>query len=235
MSIRSQFLILISFFSYNVFSAPEIAVVGKVKADLGKFETREIKSASFTIINKGDEELKIIKVRATCNCGVIDLSKKELAPGEKTTLKIQTTPYDLEGNFSKSVYVETNDPKRKFTQLLLVGNAVTLMDVKPKKMVYAGTLMPGQLWKYVFTLKSINAQPVILDTPFTVSNQPVRSSVKKISNNEYKVMVEIKIDATYTSLKTTIKIPVKQPVGWADIEIFIAGKISTPKKTEKTK
>ena len=79
-------------------------------------------------------------------------SDKELAPGEKSILKVQTTPYDLEGNFTKSIYIESNDPKHRFTQLLLVGNSVTLMDVKPKKMIYAGTLKLGQFWKYTFII-----------------------------------------------------------------------------------
>ncbi|HBC87054.1 MAG TPA: hypothetical protein DCZ94_08880 [Lentisphaeria bacterium] len=234
---QDSFNLIIPLFAFllllpaSAYPAPTISVEGNSQADLGTFETRESKGTSFKITNKGNEILKIGKIQTTCKCSKLDISSKEIAPGASAVLEVETTPYTLEGKFTRSIYIETNDPANKFVQLSIVGNATTLANVEPGKLVYAGKLSPGQLWRNTFVIKGADSRKLSLGQPFVESNQPARAILKGVSDTEFQIAVEVQIGPEYDSMKTLIKVPVIQPAGWSEIEIRAAGQVV--KDTEK--
>ena len=79
----------------------------------GSFTTKEI-----NITNTGNTVLKIDSVEASCGCTVPILAKEELAPGEKTTLKIT---FSAPNKVGKEV---------KFVTLFSNGNAMKVITVE---------------------------------------------------------------------------------------------------------
>ena len=79
----------------------------------GSFTTKEI-----SITNTGNTVLKIDSVEASCGCTVPILAKEELAPGEKTTLKIT---FSAPNKVGKEV---------KFVTLFSNGNAMKVITVE---------------------------------------------------------------------------------------------------------
>jgi tetratricopeptide (TPR) repeat protein len=79
----------------------------------GSFTTKEM-----TIINSGKLTLKIDSVEASCGCTVPVLTKDELVPGEKTTLKITFSAPNRTGKEVKFVTLYSN------------GNAIKVITVE---------------------------------------------------------------------------------------------------------
>lgn len=65
----------------------------------------------FTIKNEGGEKLIIESVYSSCPCVLIELSEKEIQPGEEVLLKTIFDPTGYEGDVSKNITIKSNDPQ----------------------------------------------------------------------------------------------------------------------------
>ena len=79
-------------------------------------------TAEGTLVNRGDETLTIADVSACCGA-TASVAETELAPGERTVLRVTLTPA-VPGEIFKTVTVRTNDPDRPERQLVVRGRAV---------------------------------------------------------------------------------------------------------------
>lgn len=76
--------------------------------------------ATFQVTNVGDEPLVIEKVRSSCGCARAIKGKRELGPGERTTIEAKILTNGLKkGNHHKSIYVHSNDRGSPVVQLRL--------------------------------------------------------------------------------------------------------------------
>ena len=90
--------------------------------DFGEIDSKEIPSHNFIIKNTGNELLIIEQIEAACeSCVDIYISKKEILPQESVTLKITVNSMDLEGHFSKRIYLKSNDPNRPQAAIMVSG------------------------------------------------------------------------------------------------------------------
>ncbi len=83
----------------------------KTQFDFGKVTEGKVVDHIFSIKNSGDETLSIKEVKTSCGCTATVLSKKELAPGEETTLKVELNTANRSGKMSRNVTIISNDPK----------------------------------------------------------------------------------------------------------------------------
>jgi hypothetical protein len=76
---------------------------------------------AFIITNKGQAPLLIEKVKSGCGCTAVDYTR-EIPPGAEGRIVItaNTTGY-LGREFSKTILVETNDPKHRLITLFIIG------------------------------------------------------------------------------------------------------------------
>ncbi|AFH49620.1 Hypothetical protein IALB_1914 [Ignavibacterium album JCM 16511] len=109
-----KILSLIFVFTFSVFAQ----LVGpKASAQITEYNFGDIKqgdvvSYDFKIMNNGGDVLKIIDVRASCGCTAAQPDKKELKPGETTTIKVTFNSKGRKGAQIKTVKVITNDPEK---------------------------------------------------------------------------------------------------------------------------
>ena len=83
-------------------------MVGKNKADFGKYPAKLKKEFSFIIKNNGDELLKITKIRNTCACADLKIGDRELKPGKETELKGAVRADSIYGKYNKKIYIQSN-------------------------------------------------------------------------------------------------------------------------------
>lgn len=98
--------------------------------DFGEVWSGEIVEHAYVIHNDGKSPLELLNVRASCGCTVVDFDKV-IAPGStgKATAKLNTTR--MAQMVSKSVTVESNDPARRTTTLILKGKVKPRVSVEP--------------------------------------------------------------------------------------------------------
>jgi len=91
--------------------APKISIEPD-EFDFGKIVEGTVVNKEFKITNKGNDVLKIEKVRASCGCTAASPKKNELKPGESTTIDVAFNSANRAGKQKKHVYVFSNDPDK---------------------------------------------------------------------------------------------------------------------------
>jgi uncharacterized cupredoxin-like copper-binding protein len=92
-------------------------------------------SHNFEIYNKGNTELKIINVRASCGCTAATPAKINLQPGDSTELTVLFNSAGKMGPQNKIIYIKTNDPSNEVYNVRLFGGVVkekSIVEEKPK-------------------------------------------------------------------------------------------------------
>ena len=90
--------------------------------DFGDITPDELPTHIFEFKNYGDEELIIKDVKVDCeSCADALPSAKNIKPGETGEIKVTINSLNMEGRFSKRVYIFTNDPTRPRVTLNLSG------------------------------------------------------------------------------------------------------------------
>ena len=112
--------ILLLFLSHKTFANPKIGIDTTIY-DFGKIKEGTEATHIFEITNKGDSILNILKVRSSCGCTAVLLTKKQIAPGEKAKLKVSYNTKGRLGKFKKRVYLYSNDPSSPKLILIIKG------------------------------------------------------------------------------------------------------------------
>ncbi|MCL6495840.1 MAG: DUF1573 domain-containing protein [Ignavibacterium sp.] len=105
---------LLVIFSFAVFAQLVGPKAGAqiTEHNFGDIKQGDVVSYDFKITNNGGDVLKIIDVRASCGCTAAQPDKKELKPGETTTIKVTFNSKGRKGAQVKTVRVITNDPEK---------------------------------------------------------------------------------------------------------------------------
>lgn len=117
------FFIQLSFLNFAQLFGPKISVQSP-EHNFGDIIQGEEVSHKFVIFNRGGDILKIIDIKAPCGCTVAQPNKKELKPGESTTLKVTFNSTGRIGPQRKNVFVITNDSEKRETELVIRCNIV---------------------------------------------------------------------------------------------------------------
>ncbi len=102
-------LLMLSFSTFAQLVGPK-ASAQITEYNFGDIKQGDVVSYDFKIMNNGGDVLKIIDVRASCGCTAAQPDKKELKPGESTTIKVTFNSKGRKGAQIKTVRVITNDP-----------------------------------------------------------------------------------------------------------------------------
>ncbi|MDZ4785521.1 MAG: DUF1573 domain-containing protein [bacterium] len=98
---------------------------------------------NFVLKNGGNADLEIFRIIPGCGCTVTALSKKKLAPGEETKLKVDFHTDGFIGKKIRTISLETSDPKMKVFVLTMEGIIESDVILDPKKIDF-GPIQKGQ-------------------------------------------------------------------------------------------
>ena len=160
--------------------------------DFGSMYQNEEVTHAFAFRNIGTGVLKIEKVKSSCGCTAALPKKRELYPGDETTLNVTFKSGNMRDRVTKHIYVDTNDAVEPRTTLSIMATIRVEVHVSPSG-VYVGSLKVGETAQ-----KSVEITPVgaasfrILGTS---SNDPA-VTVRKIippakEGDSYKLMIEL--------------------------------------------
>lgn len=122
-------------------------------------------SHNFKISNIGGDLLKILEVRPTCGCTAAQPDKKELAPGESTSIKVDFNSAGRLGSQEKYVIVKSNDPQTPELRLTLKGNIINITESEKKLSLLPailfndtqhdfGKVLEGKVVEHTFTFSN---------------------------------------------------------------------------------
>ena len=170
---------------------PEIRF-DKMVHDFGDVGPGTANICEFGFKNVGEALLKIIDVKPDCGCTIFTLEKREYAPGESGTLKINYHATTQSGVVTRRVPVISNDKAKPEITLTLKATVVARVDYQPKTLNLLLKDEDKALPKV--TLTSIDGKP------FSVTS--VKSTANAISADfdasveATKFVLQLKVDKT---------------------------------------
>ncbi|MFH1716253.1 MAG: DUF1573 domain-containing protein [Planctomycetota bacterium] len=136
--------------------APKIAFETVVH-DFGDVGPTTNSLCEFRFTNAGTGILRIEDVVKTCGCTPFQLEKKDYAPGESGTLKVQYYSDNQVGPVTKNLIVRTNDSTQPQIELVIRAQIITKVDLEPKAL---SLMLKGEnAGCPKITLSSVDNQP----------------------------------------------------------------------------
>lgn len=102
-------------------------VLSQPNWDFGQAWEDEPQTLNLNIRNEGASPLILTNVRSTCGCTVAQPAKRELAPGETTSMNVRFDTHGKQGDVSSKVIIESSDivtPKVEFAIKGFVKRAI---------------------------------------------------------------------------------------------------------------
>jgi hypothetical protein len=115
----------------NKRTAPKIEFE-KVVHDFGNVGPGTSNLCEFKFTNAGNGTLKIGEITKTCGCTPFSLAKKEYAPGESGTLKVNYFSEQQRGQATKHLVIHSNDRARPEVTLAVKADIKIQVDHEPK-------------------------------------------------------------------------------------------------------
>ncbi|MBI4026652.1 MAG: DUF1573 domain-containing protein [Verrucomicrobia bacterium] len=99
--------------------------------DFGVAPNGKVIEHAFILRNGGDGALKINAIQSCCGVAAT-ITETNLAPGAVASVSAKMSLRGLHGKQSKSIVVESNDPKHPKFELLLTGEAIRPAEIQPR-------------------------------------------------------------------------------------------------------
>jgi hypothetical protein len=169
--------------------APKIAFDQTVH-DFGLVAPGSKQTCEFNFKNKGAGTLKIKDVSKTCGCTVFTLEKKEYAPGEKGTLKVEYHADRGSGQRTRHLYVFSNDPDNERIELTIKASIAQKVTCEPEKLNYK---IKGKNAGFAeLTIRSLDDKPFSI-TKFEATSDAVSAKFDP-NQKAAKFVLNTKID-----------------------------------------
>ena len=143
-------------------AAPSISVE-KSTHDFGTINQGQKVDHLFTVKNRGDEPLTITQIRSSCGCTAATLSTKTIPPGKSGEVKVTFDSTNFADQVTKTVHLDSNDPRNPSTVLTMQGKIVEIIAATPRTL-NLGSLKAGSRKEIMLKLENRGA------TTFTVTS-----------------------------------------------------------------
>ncbi len=140
-----RFLILISIFwaifLASLYSQPKLEIEGGKAYDWGDVKLSDSPlTAKIKIYNKGNENLKIFKVKPACGCTTAPLDKQEIEPGDYATLDVTLNLGNHSGLFIRNITITSSDPDNSPMNYQLKCNILVPIKFFPSQYISFGMM-----------------------------------------------------------------------------------------------
>ena len=207
---------------------PVARVTPKVH-DFGLLYPHSQASHSFTIFNDGDAPLELQVFDSTCKCTVGKLKQRFVDPGSSTSVTLTWNTGYQEENYTQSVALKTNDPRKKMLSLSVRGTVraeLVLPDKLSMTRCNLGERAVAEFWVYSqmwpdFVVDDVEAdlndfqwtvEPGSVDSADiqeaeAVAAWKVRLTTQRLSYGQFQEDVTLSIDPRNGDPKITRTIP----------------------------
>ena len=200
--------------------------------DFGEVMQGQSVEHTFVFHNTGDAELIVDRVKSTCGCTGVLLSKKNIPPGSNGTVKATFNSSRFKGAVQKTILLYSNDPSGQPVTFTVKGVVKLPLEVNPARLVF-GAVPIGQSKTISAVLTNLSGQPlklINLRTSNTAFSAEVDSSSLDI-NATTELRVTAVPDAKTTNFGGAVLIRLDQP-GLGEIRVPVSGSVipATPEK-----
>jgi len=115
---------LLSSIIFAQVKAPKIYAPEKMHR-FGDIKEGEVLKFNFVVQNKGDANLQIVKVRASCGCTAVVPAKNVLLPSDSTNIMVSFNSAHKSGLQRKYVYIYSNDKENPQIRLAFTVNVIS--------------------------------------------------------------------------------------------------------------
>ncbi len=159
---RSLTLLLGMFVVLSAWAQPKLEIVGGPVVNWGTVSSKQSPlKAKVKIVNVGDKELKISKVRPSCGCTATLLDKDLLKPGDTATIDVSLNIRGRSGSVTKTVTISSNDPQQPRKVLYLKAVVRDPINVSPRYFAF-GRMEIGKEAKAQVKIKNNTKEDIVL-------------------------------------------------------------------------
>ncbi len=115
-------------------------VVASPKFEFGTVFEGDVVKHEFEIVNEGDAELVISKVKTSCGCTVAEYTEDPIPPGGKGVVDIEFKTKSRKGAQKKTIFVHSNDPRNQQQKLYIQGKVQPQFWIDPRERIDLGTI-----------------------------------------------------------------------------------------------
>ncbi len=153
----------------TAWAQPKLQIVDGPVVNWGTVSSKQSPlKAKVKIVNIGDEELKISKVRAACGCTATLLDKDLLKPGDTATIDVSLNIRGRSGSVTKTVTISSNDPKQPRKVLYLKAVVRDPVTISPRYFAF-GSMEVGKEARAQVKVKNNTKEDITL-SEFKASN-----------------------------------------------------------------
>jgi len=138
-------------------AAPSISVEKPVH-DFGTVTQGEKVDHLFSVKNRGDEPLTINQIRSSCGCTAATLSATTISPGKSGDVKVTFDSTNFAGQVTKTVQLDSNDPRNPSTMLTMQGKVSEIIAANPRTL-NLGSLKAGSRKEVMLTVENRGNRP----------------------------------------------------------------------------
>lgn len=162
--------------------------------DFGRVNQGAILTHVFPFGNEGDDTLHINRVRTSCGCTAALVSEEKVEPGKTGEIKVDFNTQGYEGEVSKYIYVETNDPQNSKKQLTVTAR----INVPPRP--------------------RIDLDHYSIDIGLLLDTEEIRAKTKIRNKGELELKVDCSHqDATFYRDGKELSFPLRIPAGKEEV------------------
>ena len=114
-----------------------LAVIDNAVHNFGVMEASGSGSHDFVITNKGGAELKLTPGGTTCKCTLSQISKREIPPGESSTVTVEWHGKNNAGEFRHTATIFTNDAHKPQMVLTVEGRMTGTFRASPQELTFS--------------------------------------------------------------------------------------------------
>lgn len=116
---------------------------------------------TYIIRNAGDAPLRILHIRPACGCTAANASTPLIQPGKSSEIKVNFNSANFSGTVTKTIAVETNDPKTPIFTLTLTGTISEEIVITPKQL-NLGQVKADVTRSFTLTVENRGVKPLKL-------------------------------------------------------------------------
>lgn len=180
----------------TAYAQPKLQIEGGDTHDWGKIKpTQSPLKTTLKITNAGDQLLSIADVKVGCGCTTTGIGKKELTPGETTTLDVSLNVSPAHtGGLTKTVSIMSNDPMAQTKIVFLKADVVRNIQFVPAQYFSFTDMKMGSESTAKVTIKNTTGQDIVLSD--IEATNGIKHSLKNKAtlkaNSEMELTVKVK-------------------------------------------
>ncbi|MDO8302758.1 MAG: DUF1573 domain-containing protein, partial [Sedimentisphaerales bacterium] len=180
-----------------------------ITVDLGAIKPESKNVANYTFSNVGKGTLKIIDIVKTCGCTPFELTKREYAPGESGTIKVDYQAAKAGGTVLKHLFVMSDDPNNPRQEITLKANVVLQVMIEPQTMQLS--LEAQDANAPVITISSKDNKPFTIKSVESTNNTITAAIDPNTSAAKFVVTLKVDKEKLKTNLNGYVKFNITHP------------------------